>query len=563
MTEPKAHKNKLTDMQKLLNFIDSIKRYNVLEIELSGEIPEEEERFPLPFLRRRKKLTLWDFERLFRYASNSPKVLAVLIKIKDLRIGLAKAEAMRRGVLELRKKGKAVFVYLESGDNIGYLIGSAAEKIFMPPWAMLNLIGLSAEVTFFKDALDKLGIEAQIKGLGEYKSAAETFTRKTMSEPHKTMMDSIIGDLFSQFVKYVSQGRGRQEKTITALIDEGPFLAHEALRKGLIDETIYESDLEKEIEDVLSLRVQKISARGFLKLLSIREKVQSIIDRIRGNTNTIALVADSGIITLGESRGSGSAKTLGSETLIRILKRLAEDKRINAIVLRISTPGGSGVASDLIRQQVKSISEKKPVVISMSDVAASGGYMIALGAGKIVADSMSLTGSIGIVLGKFNLDSFLKKLGVTKEWVTRGKRALIFSSNKGFTKKEEEKLDVIMESFYRDFVEKVAQARAMEFESAELLARGRVWTGKQAKETGLVDELGGINEAIEIAKKQAGIPEEAFPTVRFISKPKGIQFTPIGKGFAFGIEFDSLIQSLRHLEREKVLALMPFWIEVK
>ncbi|MGH7890242.1 MAG: signal peptide peptidase SppA, partial [Thermodesulfobacteriota bacterium] len=353
------------------------------------------------------------------------------------------------------------------------------------------------------------------------------------------------------------------EKTIKSLIDEGPFLAQEALKKGLIDETLYEFDLEKEIEDRMSLKIQRISARSFLKLFTIAETGGSLIDRIRGNSDTIALVADSGMITLGESRGSGSAKTLGSETLIRILKRLADDKRIKAIVLRISSPGGSGVASDLIRRQVKSVSEKKPVVISMSNVAASGGYMIALGANKIVADSMSITGSIGIVSGKFNLNSFLKKLGVTKEWITRGKRALMFSSNKGFTKKEEEKLDAIMESFYRDFVEKVAQARTMEYESAELLARGRVWTGKQAKEKGLVDELGGINEAIEIAKKEAEIPEEVFPTIRFVSKPKGIQFNPFGKSFALGVEFDSLMRNLQTLEREKILALMPFWIEVK
>ncbi len=543
--------------------IDSIKRYNFIEIELRGEIPEEEERFPLPFIPRKRKLTLWDLERVFLYASNSPKVLGVLVKIRELRIGLARAEAIRRGILELKEKGKKVFVYLESADNVQYLIGSAAEKIYMPPWAMLNLIGLSAEVTFFKDTLDKLGIEAHIKGLGEYKSAAETFTRKTMSEPHKNMMDSIIGDLYSQFIKYVSQGRGMEEKSIMALVDEGPFLAKEALRRGLIDETVYEGDLEKKIEEETALKMQKISPRSFLKLLRISEIVHSIKERIRGNVSTIALICDSGMITLGESRGSGGAKTLGSETLIKILKKLGDDKGIKAIVLRISSPGGSGVASDLIRYQIKSISEKKPVVISMSDVAASGGYMIALGANKIVADSLSLTGSIGIVSGKFNLDSFLKKLGVTKEWITRGKRALMFSSNKGFTKKEEEKLDEIMESFYRDFVEKVAEGRAMDFESAEQLSRGRVWTGRQAKEAGLIDELGGIREAIRIAKKEADIPEEVSPTIRFVSKPKGIQFTPFGKSFALVLRFDSFIDSLQALEQERVLALMPFWIEVK
>lgn len=550
-------------MQVLSRIIDSIKRYNFIELELRGEIPEEEERSIFPFLPRKGKLTVWDLERLFLYLSDSPKVLGVLVKIRELRIGLARAESIRRGILKLRERGKKVFVYLESADNIQYLIGSASEKIFMPPWAMLNLIGLSAEVTFFKDTLDKLGIEAQIKGLGEYKSAAETFTRRAMSEPHKSMMDSIISDIYSQFVKYISQGRGMEEERIMTLIDDGPFLAEEARERRLIDEIVYECDLEKRIEKIMDLRIQKISPRIFLKVADVNETVLSIKNRIRGNASTIALVCDSGLITLGESRGRAGAKTIGSQTLIKILDKLSKDKSIKAIVLRISSPGGSGVASDLIRYQIKSVSEKKPVIISMSDVAASGGYMIALGANKIVADSLSLTGSIGIVFGKFNLNSFLKKLGVTKEWITRGKRALMFSSYRGFTKKEEQKLDAIMESFYKDFVEKVAEGRAMDFESAEQLARGRVWTGRQAKEAGLIDELGGIKEAIEIAKREAGIPDGVSPRIKFVSKPKGIQFTPFGKSFAWSIQFDSFVDSLQELGRERVFALMPFRIDFK
>lgn len=550
-------------MQWPLKIIDSIRRYNFIEVELQGEIMEEEERFVIPFFPKKKKLTIWDLERIFEQASNSPAVRGVLIKIRDLKIGYGRAEAIRRGIVELRDKGKRVFVYLESPGNLEYMIGSAAERVFVLPWSMLNLIGLKAEVTFFKEALDSLGIEAQIKGLGEYKSASEMFTRKTMSEPHRDMIDSIIDDLYAQFVKYISQSRGTDEERIRRIIDSGPFLSKEALEKGLVDELGYEDDVERRIEEILGFPIWKIRAESFLRILNVKEIVRWIVQKIEGGAGAIALVSDSGMIMLGKSRGSGGTKTLGSQTLIKTLGRIASDKNIKALVLRISSPGGSGVASDLVWHQLKAISEKKPVVVSMSDVAASGGYLIALGARKIVAEPMTLTGSIGIISGKFNLKGFFTKLGVTKEVVVRGNRALMFSSYERFTKDEEEKLGEIMSAFYEDFVKKVADARGMDFKSAEQLARGRVWTGKQAKEIGLIDELGGIKEAIRIAKIEAGISEDVSPIIKFFSKPRGIHLTPLGRSFAWITRIGSLGDFLQMLKRETVYALMSFWIEVK
>jgi protease-4 len=550
-------------MQTPLKIINSIRRYNFIELDLQGEIPEEEERFIVPFLPIKRKPTLWDLEKIFLNGSKSPTIKGFLIKIRDLKIGYAKAEAIRRGISELREKGKRVFVYLESPGSLEYMIGSAAEKIFIPPWSMLNLIGLKAEVTFLKQALDKLGIEAQIKGLGEYKSASETFTRSTMSVPHRDMLDSIIDDLYLQFVKYISQGRGITEEKIRSLIDSGPFLPEEALEKELIDQLSYEGDLEKKTEEAFDLKIRKIQARDFVRIIKIKETVRSIIKKVKGRYEAIALVSDSGMVMLGESRGNGVTKTLGSQTLISMLRRVADDKNIKALVLRISSPGGSGIASDLIWHQLKIISEKKPVVVSMSDVAASGGYLLALGARKIVAETMTLTGSIGIISGKFNLKNFFTKLGVTKEVVMRGNRALMFSNLEEFTKDEEEKLGDIMKSFYDDFVKKVANARGMDFNKAEQLARGRVWTGKQAKEIGLIDELGGIKEAIQIAKKEAGISEDVFPIIKFFSKPRTVQISPFSKGLTWGIQIGSLPNFLQTLKSEAVLALMSFLIEVK
>jgi protease IV len=550
-------------MQWPLKIIDSIRQYNFIEVELQGEIVEEEERFVIPFFPKKRKLTIWDLERIFEQASKSPAVIGVLIKIRSLNIGLGRAEDIRRGILELRERGKRVFVYLESPGNVEYMIGSAAERIFVLPWSMLNLIGLKAEVTFFKEALDKLGIEAQIKGLGEYKSASEMFTRKTMSEPHRDMIDSIIDDLYAQFVKYISQSRGADEERVKRIIDSGPFLSKEALEKGLVDELGYEEDLEERIEEILGFQLRKIRAESFLRILNVKEIVRWIVQKIRRGAGAIALVSDSGIIMLGESRGSGATKTLGSQTLIKTLGRIACDKNIKALVLRISSPGGSGVASDLVWHKLKSISEKKPVVVSMSDMAASGGYLIALGARKIVAEPMTLTGSIGIISGKFNLKGFFTKLGLTKDVVVRGNRALMFSSYERFTNDEEEKLCDIMSVFYEDFVNKVADARGMDFKGAEQLARGRVWTGKQAKEIGLIDELGGIKEAIRIAKKEAGISEDVSTNVKFFSKPRGIHLTALSRSFASISRIGPVGDFFQILKREAVYALMSFWIEVK
>jgi protease-4 len=209
----------------LQRIIDSIGKYNLIEIELEGELPEEEEKSLIPFYPRKKKLTIWDLEKIFDYAAKSQSVKGTLLIIRNLKIGLARAWGIRRNICELRQSGKRVFVYLEAGGNIEYLISSAAEMIFFSPWSTLNLIGLKAEVSFLKDTFDRLGIEAQLRGLGQYKSAAETFTRTSMSDPHREMLASILDEFYEQFIESISHGRGTEENSIRELINRGPFTA--------------------------------------------------------------------------------------------------------------------------------------------------------------------------------------------------------------------------------------------------------------------------------------------------------------------------------------------------
>lgn len=546
----------------LRRIIDPSSKYNCIEMELEGELAEDEEKSLIPFYPRKKKLTMWDLERIFDYALKTERVGALVLIIRNLKIGLARAGAITRNIFELRESGKKVFVYLEAGGNIEYLISSAADMIFFPPWSTLNFVGLKAEVSFLKDTLERLGIEAHLRGLGEYKSAAEQFTRTSMSAPHREMLTSILDDLYLLFIESISRGRGIAEGIMRELVDRGPFTADDALENGLVDGIGYRDDFEEKVRELLTVQARTIGSLSLLRVMNIKSLLKRFSDKMRGNSRVIAILSDSGMISQGSSKGTGVAKILGSQTIISLLSSLAKDRDVKAIILRILTPGGSGLASDLIRHQLKVIGKEKPVIVSMSDVAASGGYLVGLGANKIVSEPYTLTGSIGIISGKFSLQGLYDKIGVIRESIVRGKSAMMFSSSRGFTKREEENLLKMMKTLYRRFVDGVATERKKDFKTAESLSRGRVWTGRAAKAHGLVDELGGIRMAIEVAKREAGIPETVSPVVRFVSKPRGLRLDPFSKSGVLKQQVDVLIELINELEDEKALTLMPYWIEV-
>ncbi|MGB2692403.1 MAG: signal peptide peptidase SppA [Thermodesulfobacteriota bacterium] len=550
-----------------MDFIDNLfgtfEKANFVEIHLSGEISEEEEKSLLPTIGAKKKLTLWDIEKIFSGIERSPRVKGVVVKIRDLKVGFARANLIRARLSELRAGGKKILVYLESGGNIEYLIASAADMIYTPPWATINLIGLKAEITFYKDTLDKIGVMAHMKGFGEFKSASETFTRNSMSKPHNEMINSIIGDLEEQLEHCISEGRGIKSDEVKNLINNGPYLPEKAKEASLVDGIIYESDIEEEASKFSGIKLNVIPGGNFLRRLNIKDKLRSVAGKFNSHYPHLAIIADSGMITLGNSKGSGPVKSMGSESLIKLLDRVSSNRNIKGIILRVLSPGGSALASDLICKKLEDISQKMPVIISMSDVAASGGYLISLGAHKIVADSMTITGSIGVVSGKFDLSGLYKKLGISKQYVLQAKNALMYSPGKGFSKDEEKKLLEIMEFYYERFVGRVSISRKMEFEKAEEVSRGRVWTGKQAKDLGLIDEVGGINTAVQIAKDQAGITDDRSCVVKYYSEPRGLQFSSMLRNSSLINQFAQILDNISSLEREQVLTIMPFDINPK
>ncbi|MEM4408529.1 MAG: signal peptide peptidase SppA [Candidatus Caldarchaeum sp.] len=539
----------------------SFKGFNTVEIELEEYIPEEEEGISIPFMPRKRHLTMWDIERIFFHALKAEEIRAVLIKMRHVQMGWSKAEAISRWIRKLRLAGKKVVVFAENPGNAEYLAGVSADRFFIPPWGILSLIGIKVEVAFLRDLLSRLGIEAIFKGLGEFKTAAEMFTRRDMSEPSREMTREIVDELYERFALTISESRGLGEEEVRGLIDCGPFTAKEARERKLIDEAIYESEVERKLEALMGGKVHRAGAQGFLRLARAKDFLRFVSDLLRRRVNMVALIIDSGFITTGSSRDGTGIKTLGARTIMRMLDDVEKNNDIKALVFRLSSPGGSGLASDAIMNRLKELSKKIPVVVSMSDVAASGGYMLALGARKVLAENSTLTGSIGIISGKFSTKGLLDKVGVNIEYVARGKHALMFSQTRGFSESEEETLERIMGSLYVDFVSRVAEKRGMSYERAEEVARGRVWTGSRAKALGLIDEIGGITEAIEAAAREAGITTDDLSCVRVVPKPRMFK-VPMPKTPGL-YAISSLAGFLKEAEREPLLLLMPFTINIK
>lgn len=533
--------------------------YGLIHVVLSGDLPEQAVEYRLPGLPQREHTDYFALLSQLRAAREDAALRGVFVRCESLSIGWAKVQELRRAVLELRSSGKTVWFYFTQIGLPEYVLASAANRIVAAPAASLDIAGLSSEITFVAGALKKLGVVAEMVHVGKYKSAAETFTRSTMSEPHREMMESLLGDLYAQAVAALAEGRGRSEEDIRALLDRGPFNAVEAEREGLVDALLYEEEA-----------IEQLKAHcGALPVLEMRDYVRRRERSLRKQlhrraSGSIGVLHINGTIRSGDSvAGLDGASACGNLSVGRDLKELRDDDDVKALVVRVSSPGGSGLASDLIWHEVQRTAEKKPVVVSFGDVAASGGYYIAVAGKCVFAEAGTLTGSIGVIAGKAALKGLLDQLGVTREVVSRGRNASLHSSYLPMTDEGRERLQTEAEFFYGQFVDKVAAGRSMSREAVEVVGQGRVWTGKQAREVGLVDEIGGLVQAIEKAKVLAGMSTDAivritrYPQARplwkmaFHLKPMGLQLSEL---------FPELSPWWQHLTSERVWAVLPFRI---
>ena len=479
---------------------------SVLALRVAGPLPDYVPEDPLRKFFGGPEQSLSSLILQFKKAKVDNRIKMIVLDVKMSGAGWGKSEEIRDAIADFRSSGKPVYAYMEFGMNKEYYIASACDKIYVAPPGELFINGLAADVMFFRGSLDKLGIYPDMYQIGKYKSAGDMFTQKQMTEAHREYINSLLDDLFNRYVEAIAKDRGKSAEEVRALIDNAPYSAAKAREAGLIDNVAYRDDLEKELKAKL----------GYKETENLRVVRSSNYDDVEPESlgldkgEKIAVIYATGDIGSGQSENSpGGSQSVGSDTVAKALNDARDDKTIKAIVIRVDSPGGSSLASDIIWHAVAAAKEKKPVVISMGDVAASGGYYIAVGANKIVAQPSTITGSIGVVAGKPVLRGFYDWLGISNEYVLRGKNAGMFRETEKFSPDERAKFEEwIKATYYEDFVPKVAKGRNKDAAYIDSIAQGRVWTGAQGKDRGLVDEYGGLDRAVEVAQELANIPKE-------------------------------------------------------
>lgn len=482
----------------------TIRSNSVLALRVAGSLPDYTPDDPFKRFFGGPDQSLTGLLMQFKKAKVDNRIKAILLDVDMSGVGWGKAEEIRDAITDFRSSGKPVYAYIEFGLNKEYYIATACNKIIVPPPGELFINGLAADVMFFRGSLDKLGIYPDIYQIGKYKSAGDMFTQKKMTDAHSEYINSMLDDLFNRYVNDVAQARHKSPDEIRKLIDEAPYNAAKAKEVGLIDDSMYHDDVEKMLKKELGYKESDTFApvRG----VDYRDVEPESLGLNKGER--VAVIYATGDIGSGSSQNSPSGdQSIGSDTVAKALTDAAADKTIKAIVLRVDSPGGSGLASDIIWHAVEAANQKKPVVVSMSDVAASGGYYISASAAKIVAQPSTITGSIGVVAGKPVLRGFYDWLGISNEYVLRGKNAGMFRETEKFSDDERAKFEEwIKNTYYNDFVPKVAKGRKKDPQFIDSVGQGRVWTGAQAKDRGLVDEFGGLDKAIDLAKQLANIP---------------------------------------------------------
>ena len=560
----------------------SIDSKSVLLLNISGELPDyvAEDQLAKAFgIRQQQSFT--SLLTQLRKAKVDTRINAVILDINFPGIGWGKAYELREAINEFKTSGKPVYAYMQIGMNREYYIATAADKIFVAPAGDLYINGFAAEAMFYKGSLDKLGIEAEVIQIGpKYKNAPDQYTKKEMGEGQQEVVNAILDEYFGQFTKAIAESRKKSVEDVAKLIDDAPYHAPEAKDLGLIDGALTMDDVQADLRSKLGFneneRVEIVRGGAYKEIPSDSLGLN--------NGERVAVIFASGAITLGSSNdGTFGGQMVGSDTVVKAINDAADDRGIRAIVLRVDSPGGSALASDQMWHAIEKAKKKgKPVVVSMADVAASGGYYISTNADKIVAEPTTITGSIGVFMGKPVVKGLYDWLGITNQYTMRGKNAGIFRETEKWTPEERAKMEEQTNKiYYDDFIPKVAAGRKIEIEQVNTIGQGRVWTGTQGKENGLVDEFGGFEKAISIAKELAGLPADqdvrrvVFPEPRpffetWLSDPDASE---IREAKAKSELIESLPEDIRRafrymeiferMQRGEAMAMLPFELNIQ
>ncbi|MGH3188947.1 MAG: signal peptide peptidase SppA [Streptosporangiaceae bacterium] len=485
----------------------------ILELDLTDHLAEGPVTDPLAMIAARRRGRLLDVIEGLRRARHDDRVRALVAKVGGGRMGLARMQEIREAVADFRQSGKLAVAWAESfGEfthgNLPYYMATAFDRIYLQPSGSLGLTGVAVEQLFLHDALVKAGVDFQSAKRHEYKTAADNLTERGFTGPAREAAERLAVSVAEQLTAAIAERRGKTVDDARALLDRGPFLAEEALAEGLVDALGYRDEVYADVR-------KEAGRDAILQYVARYQRGHMIAQRARRlpkpRERFVAVIYASGPIRQGRSNRSPLGDgAMGSDTVTAALRAVTADDRARAVLLRVNSPGGSAIASDAIwREVVRTRNAGKPVVVSMGDVAASGGYYISMAADLIVAQPGTLTGSIGVILGKPVFQELFGRVGITTDSVALGARATMFATTHPFSQDEWDRINSWLDAIYRDFTQKVAAGRRMPVERVHEVARGRVWTGADAAANGLVDEIGGLHTAAEIARRRAGLPADA------------------------------------------------------
>lgn len=504
-------------VKELTERVDEVRRRRtaplILELDLTADLMEAPPQDPLGAVSARRKTRLGEVLDGLRRARDDSRVAVLVAKVGSASIGLARAQELHDAVLAFRGAGKATVAWAETFGEFGpasadYLLATAFERICLQPSGAVGLTGISIENRFVKDTLDKLGVAAELGQRHEYKNAANSFLEREFTPAHREAVGRLAASASEQLISGIAKGRGLDEPAVSGLIDRAPLLADEALEAGLVDELAYRDQVYSQVRERAGAEARLQFLTRYERAHARREMARKLKPRAE---QSVALVYGVGPIRMGRSgRSPMQGASAGSDSVSAALRAAVADEKVKAIVFRVDSPGGSYVASDTIwREVVRAREAGKPVVASMGNVAGSGGYFVSMAADSIVAEPGTITGSIGVLGGKPVLSEALSRLGVSHDAVAEGDHSRMFSTIRSFSEGEWERLNAWLDHVYDDFTAKAAEGRKLSRERVHELARGRVWTGADAQGNGLVDELGGLDRAVELARHRAGIPERA------------------------------------------------------
>jgi protease-4 len=450
-------------------------------------------------------------------ASEDKRVTMLVAKVGATRMKLAKIQEIRDAVIRFREKGKKAIAYAEtfgeSGPgNSAYYLATAFDRIYLQPSGNVGLTGLGIKTPFLRDLLKKAGVEPKLSHRKEYKSAAYLFTESKYNEPHREADQAVLESLLSQIVDGIARARALTANEVLSLVQRGPFSSEEAVREKLVDGLAYRDQVYEAAKKEAGENSRPMHLFEYLKRAG----------RPYAGKRKIALIYGVGPIVRGKSRWTPlGSHIMGSKTVAESFRQAVKDKTVKAIIFRINSPGGSYVASDVIwRETLRAKQEGKPVIVSMSEVAGSGGYFVAAAADKIIAHPGTITGSIGVVSGKMLTSEMWDKIGVHWGELSTHANAGLWSSTQDYSSEQWAKLQAWLDTIYQDFITKVAEGRRLDVGKVYEIAKGRIWSGKDARDIGLVDELGGFEEAVRAAKAAAGIGEEGKVGLRIFPEKR-------------------------------------------